>query len=85
MTGGPGDDTISGGAVRMRSTTPTTLPVTVTLRPQARGAAGEHDTIASDVEDATGGSGNDAITAPAATTTSSAARKRHDLRRQRGR
>ena len=64
ITPGPGDDTVSGGAGEDAiDYSDRTQPVTVTLgAPGTGGAAGEKDSIASDVEDVTGGSGNDTIT-----------------------
>ena len=64
ITPGLGDDTVGGGAGEDAvDYSDRTLPVTITLgAPGAAGSAGEHDTVAADVEDATGGAGNDAIT-----------------------
>ena len=64
ITPGPGDDTVSGGAGEDAvDYSDRTQPVTIALgAPGSGGVAGEHDTIAADIEDATGGAGNDTIT-----------------------
>ena len=64
ITPGPGDDTVTGGAGEDAvDYSDRTLAVVVTLGAAgAGGVAGEHDTTAADVEDATGGAGNDTLT-----------------------
>jgi Ca2+-binding RTX toxin-like protein len=64
ITPGPGDDTVSGGAGEDAvDYSDRSQPVTIVLgAPGVGGGLGEHDTIAADVEDATGGNGNDLIT-----------------------
>ena len=64
ITPGPGDDAVGGGAGEDAiDYSDRTLAVTITLGSGgSAGVAGEHDTIAADVEDATGGAGNDVIT-----------------------
>ena len=64
LTPGPGDDTVGGGAGEDAiDYSDRTLAVAITLGSGgSAGVAGEHDTIAADVEDATGGAGNDVIT-----------------------
>ena len=72
LTPGPGDDTVAGGAGEDAvDYSDRTQPVTVTLGAAGLGGvAGERDTIAADVEDATGGAGNDTLIGTNATTTS---------------